>query len=583
MPAPSYLAKNRHGAFIFRIKIPVHLRPLFAGKKVITKSLQTYHRPTALKAARGYAAKVDELFYKLEMKKEYILKQTILKMRRSAARANLSDLDLKLSPEALRLLEKDEKNTSTMELVYYRADKKHLGEKLRRIEKESERVGKQIDHAADLEAIAEVNKAYESAPVVATPTPDTPTLSDAMLMYIASKERDESANKAHPDHAKHKGPADSPYRGYTPTYRLLLAAAGNLKVAELNLEHIDQFKFIVGKMKNSNHRKVKPLLEFDYDTHKFVKPLPEILVELENIDSQKLSAKRIKDYFNEASLLIGWLGMEKQAITVETCTRLQNALGAKKTPKGIDHATETSYKKFNIDQLQKLFTHPKINPNTPHKKSPRAKPLTPADFWIPILALFTGARGRELAQLHTNDIRQEEGVWCISITPSASTDGTDEKEVKTNSSIRDIPIHQKLVEIGLLRFHEEQKTKGEKLLFPQLRETKIGKNNPYKSWGQDFRRDILQKHLEIPAGEGEVFHSFRGTLVTELMRKGVSKTARKQIVGHAKIKESHDRYEDEETLESLQTLINNATFEGLDLSQISWEKYKSVRLIPQTK
>ena len=75
MPAPTYLAKNRHGAFIFRIKVPVYLLHLFAGKKAITKSLKTYHRPTALKLARRYATVADDLFCQLEMKSKYELEK----------------------------------------------------------------------------------------------------------------------------------------------------------------------------------------------------------------------------------------------------------------------------------------------------------------------------------------------------------------------------------------------------------------------------------------------------------------------------------------------------------------------------
>src|SRR5690606_7595094 len=81
MPSPRYISKNRHGAFIFRIKIPVHLLHLFAGRTVITKSLKTYHQPTALRLARRYAAKADELFFQLEMKSKYLLSKTIQKAR----------------------------------------------------------------------------------------------------------------------------------------------------------------------------------------------------------------------------------------------------------------------------------------------------------------------------------------------------------------------------------------------------------------------------------------------------------------------------------------------------------------------
>lgn len=577
MSTPTYLAKNRHGAFIFRIKVPVYLRHLFAGKKAITKSLKTYHRPTALKLARRYATVADDLFYRLEMKSKYEFDKIKLKAHRSVARAQLHDLKDNLPPKAFRLPGEPGDETST-ELDSFIEEATPINEKILNLDAALKTLGRKIEIAEEHELRQQVLKDYGVTQSQAL-NKATPTLSEAMLLYIKNKEKEGSAKKAHPEKAIHKGPAESPYRGYTASFRLLLAAAGNIKTAELSLPQITNFKAIIGEMKNANHRAVKPLLKFDYESHKFIKPIQEILEELAHIDAPKLAQKTIEEYYSEISIFIGWLGLENEYLAVDTCHRLQKALSPLKVPKHSGHAKETSYKQFSIHQLQKLLTHPKINPNVPYMKSPRSKQLTPADFWIPLLALFTGARGRELAQLFTEDIREETGIWCISIKPEEDTDGTHGKEVKTESSTRLIPIHQKLIDIGILKFHQEQKLNGEKLLFPQLRETVTGRSNPYKSWGQDFRRDILQKHIEIPAGSGEVFHSFRGTLITELERQGVAEGPRKQLAGHSKGWDAHSRYSGGETLKNLQTLLNKATFDGLDFTGINWEKYSAMRLI----
>jgi hypothetical protein len=41
-------------------------------------------------------------------------------------------------------------------------------------------------------------------------------------------------------------------------------------------------------------------------------------------------------------------------------------------------------------------------------------------FWLPLLALFSGARLGELCQLSVDDVREIEGVWCLEITPGGS-------------------------------------------------------------------------------------------------------------------------------------------------------------------
>lgn len=36
---------------------------------------------------------------------------------------------------------------------------------------------------------------------------------------------------------------------------------------------------------------------------------------------------------------------------------------------------------------------------------------TPARWWMPLLALYSGGRAQELAQLHTQDIEEVSGIW----------------------------------------------------------------------------------------------------------------------------------------------------------------------------
>ena len=58
---------------------------------------------------------------------------------------------------------------------------------------------------------------------------------------------------------------------------------------------------------------------------------------------------------------------------------------------------------FTEEELEKLMRSNEYI-NDSHRQS--------YQFWIPIIALFTGMRQDEIAQLHLEDIRQdEEGVW----------------------------------------------------------------------------------------------------------------------------------------------------------------------------
>ncbi|MCL7462802.1 DUF6538 domain-containing protein [Pseudomonas sp. NW5] len=61
-PAPSYLTRNRHGTFYFRMVIPAPLRPLVNGKREVRRSLKTDSQRLALKRARLHAVRFESVF-----------------------------------------------------------------------------------------------------------------------------------------------------------------------------------------------------------------------------------------------------------------------------------------------------------------------------------------------------------------------------------------------------------------------------------------------------------------------------------------------------------------------------------------
>jgi len=60
---------------------------------------------------------------------------------------------------------------------------------------------------------------------------------------------------------------------------------------------------------------------------------------------------------------------------------------------------------------------------------------TPGYYWVTNIAAYTGARLGEVAQLTTNDIELRDNIWCFSFN------NQNGKKIKTQSSIRKVPIH----------------------------------------------------------------------------------------------------------------------------------------------
>jgi integrase len=146
----------------------------------------------------------------------------------------------------------------------------------------------------------------------------------------------------------------------------------------------------------------------------------------------------------------------------------------------------------------------------------------PHKFWIPRIAMFTGARLNEICSLYLEDIHEVDGVLCFDINTNH-----EDRKVKTETSERTIPVHPTLIEIGILRYVEAMKKEGHQRLFPQL---SYDKSNHYggalgKWWGKYSR-------LHVTKDKQKVFHSFRRDVADELKQNGVDRGVIEELLGH---------------------------------------------------
>ncbi|MCP4550784.1 MAG: hypothetical protein GY834_01820, partial [Bacteroidetes bacterium] len=87
--------------------------------------------------------------------------------------------------------------------------------------------------------------------------------------------------------------------------------------------------------------------------------------------------------------------------------------------------------------------------------SPDNYPLTSVDkrnandanYWVPIIGLFTGARLNEICQLMVDDVRQAKNIWVFDF----NSDGI-KKSLKTDASARLVPIHKQIIDLDFLDY-----------------------------------------------------------------------------------------------------------------------------------
>lgn len=161
---------------------------------------------------------------------------------------------------------------------------------------------------------------------------------------------------------------------------------------------------------------------------------------------------------------------------------------------------------FSREQLHAIFNAPLfrgcIDGERGYNKVGDQRPRN-AHFWVPLIALFTGARLGEICQLDVTDIRTVDGVSCI-VVSQRSLVGTTDKQLKTSASDRLIPVHPTLVECGLLRFAEAKRNAGKTKLFDDIETGETGSRAVvFSKWFTQFLRACGAQQSRTS------FHSFR--------------------------------------------------------------------------
>lgn len=182
---------------------------------------------------------------------------------------------------------------------------------------------------------------------------------------------------------------------------------------------------------------------------------------------------------------------------------------------------------FDKSDLQKLFQSPLYTGCASEDKRHVAGDnfYKDAKYWIPLLALYTGARIEELAQALFKDIKREVNVVYLDINPH----GHSKKSVKTASSIRKVPLHKDVLNAGFMEYIAHLERSKAERLFPDLElASKNTYSQPVSKWFTRFRREI---GITNPK---KTFHSFRHTFKDMCREAGLSQEIHDALTGHGK-------------------------------------------------
>lgn len=201
--------------------------------------------------------------------------------------------------------------------------------------------------------------------------------------------------------------------------------------------------------------------------------------------------------------------------------------------------TETAINKrdpLSQDHLREIFSSPVYKGCKSAKKHDRYISgeciIKDGFYWVPFIALYSGARMQEICQLYKTDIRQIGDIWVFDFN-----DNGPDKQLKTSSSARKTPIHPKLIELGLLNHLKAKSGQECERLFPDL---PMGSNGTYSAvFSKRFSHFL--KTLNIKTDKTS-FHSFRHTFIDALRNTDVPREVREALVGHLDRRTAHDNY-----------------------------------------
>lgn len=229
---------------------------------------------------------------------------------------------------------------------------------------------------------------------------------------------------------------------------------------------------------------------------------------------------------------------------------------------------EQTYEPFTVEHLNKLFALPLFTGCVDDEEgchTPGPNIVRRHRFWAPILALWTGMRMNEILQLEKADIRAtEDGILYIAVTDEEHQDFAGSgfnKRVKTENSIRNIPVHPMIEATGFLQWVEAA---PDGRLFPEA--TAGSGEKPSDTYSKRFASN--RKAAGVWKPRRLVFHSFRNTFNDALRNASVSLELREAINGWRAQGHMDAKYGKGTTIARMKEAVDRVEYPGLRVDHL---------------
>jgi len=271
-------------------------------------------------------------------------------------------------------------------------------------------------------------------------------------------------------------------------YTLLIRMIGDLYCDELSYAILRQYKTV--------------LMRLPANMNKSPRYRGKSIDEILRLDDCKpMSISNVNKFLSRVSGLLRW-SVKNGYITVN----FAEGLSVKRNSRPDQERSAYTDEQVNLIFSQTLFVERKFR--------------HPFQYWIPLLASFTGARLNELSQLHLKDVQCIDDIWIVSI----NCDSPD-KRLKTAAAERIIPLHSEIIRLGFLEHVERLRRLGKQRVFPELMLTRDSYGQKVSKWYCRYCQQLqlaASSQDKLPTYPALVSTYSRGEIATERLLNGRS-------------------------------------------------------------
>lgn len=316
-----------------------------------------------------------------------------------------------------------------------------------------------------------------------------------------------TVSQMHERWIEERRPAEQTVREWSAARRRFIELHGDLAITDVRRSHGTEFRRLLRRLPSRPSRTITAL------------SAPRQAEEAERLDLRRLAPETVAKNLNWLKAILG-LAVEEGMIPSSPVRGL-----SERDPV----PAREKRKSYSIEQLNLIFASALYGKQLlPSEGQVALRPAGPHCQWLPLLALFTGARLEELAQIELEDLVCEEGVNIMRFSSFDSSGRKSGKRYKTSNAYRTVPLHPCLMDLGFLTFCERQRRCGQSDLFPQLVLDRRGKRSSgfSKQWGP-FTRSIGIRDRRLS------FHSFRHNFSDACDAAGVPAVHKRMLMGQS--------------------------------------------------